>query len=143
MDQVTQFDRLLEQTRQVLAAMRTPDGAAPAPGTEVEPVRGVGSAAGGQVEVVVAGQRVESVTLDPRALRMGADLLGEQLVQAVNAALDDLREQAAAKAQPGSTADPAQLGRTLDELQNESVRSMSAMTEALTDAVRSIQQGGR
>ncbi|MGN9776405.1 YbaB/EbfC family nucleoid-associated protein [Micromonospora sp. H33] len=142
MDQVTQFDRLFEQTRQVLASMRAPGEAAPGDGPEVEPARGVGSAAGGQVEVVMIGQRVESVTLDPRALRMGADLLGEQLVQAMNAALDDLRHQAATDAQAPAV-DPEQLGRTLDELQNESVRSMSAMTEALADAVRRIQQGAR
>lgn len=142
MDQVAQYDRMLEQTRRVLTAMRTPGEAPPDDGLEAEPVRSVGSAAGGQVEVVMVGQRVESVTLDPRALRMGAELLGEQLVQAVNAALDGLRHQAGGDAQAPSV-DPERLGRTLDELQNESVRSMSAMTEALADAVRRIQQSAR
>ncbi|MGI5523790.1 YbaB/EbfC family nucleoid-associated protein [Micromonospora sp. CA-259024] len=139
---MTEFDRLFQQTRQALASMRS-TGQAPADdGLDVQPTRGTGSAAGGQVEVVAVGQRVESVTVDPRALRMGAEMLGEQIALAVNAALDDLRLQAgeAADAPP---VDPVALGQQLDELQNESIRSMAAMTDALTDAVRRIQQAAR
>ncbi|MGV9215677.1 YbaB/EbfC family nucleoid-associated protein [Micromonospora sp. RB23] len=140
MDQVTEFDRLFQQTRQALASMRS-TGAVP-DGLDVEPARGTGSAAGGQVEVVAVGQRVESVTVDPRALRMGAEMLGEQITLAVNAALDDLR-LAAGDAADAPAVDPVALGQQLDELQNESVRSMAAMTDALTDAVRRIQQSAR
>ncbi|MEU8168051.1 YbaB/EbfC family nucleoid-associated protein [Micromonospora sp. NPDC049004] len=140
MDQVTEFDRLFQQTRQALASMRS-TGQAP-DDLEVEPARGTGSAAGGQVEVVAVGQHVESVTVDPRALRMGAEMLGEQITMAVNAALDDLR-LAAGEAADAPAVDPVALGQQLDELQNESVRSMAAMTNALTDAVRRIQQAAR
>ncbi|MEV7331678.1 YbaB/EbfC family nucleoid-associated protein [Micromonospora sp. NPDC093244] len=140
MDQVTEFDRLFQQTRQALASMRS-TGQVP-DGLDVEPARGTGSAAGGQVEVVAVGQRVESVTVDPRALRMGAEMLGEQITLAVNAALDDLR-LAAGEAADAPAVDPVALGQQLDELQNESVRSMAAMTDALTDAVRRIQQAAR
>ncbi|MET8526138.1 YbaB/EbfC family nucleoid-associated protein [Micromonospora sp. NPDC005172] len=140
MDQVTEFDRLFQQTRQALASMRS-TGQVP-DGLDVEPARGTGSAAGGQIEVVAVGQRVESVTVDPRALRMGTEMLGEQITLAVNAALDDLR---LAAGDPGDApeVDPVALGQQLDELQNESVRSMAAMTDALTDAVRRIQQAAR
>ncbi len=141
MDQVTEFDRLFQQTRRALASMRS-TGPAPDDELGVEPARGTGSAAGGQVEVVAVGQRVESVTVDPRALRMGAEMLGEQITLAVNAALDDLRLQAGTAAEAPDV-DPAALGQQLDELQNESVRSMAAMTDALTDAVRRIQQAAR
>lgn len=140
MDQVTEFDRLFQQTRQALASMRS-TGQAP-DGLDVQPARGTGSAAGGQVEVVAVGQRVESVTVDPRALRMGTEMLGEQITLAVNAALDDLR-LAAGEAADAPAVDPVALGQQLDELQNESVRSMAAMTDALTDAVRRIQQAAR
>ncbi|WP_139585507.1 YbaB/EbfC family nucleoid-associated protein [Micromonospora orduensis] len=140
MDQVTEFDRLFQQTRQALASMRS-TGQVP-DGLDVQPARGTGSAAGGQVEVVAVGQRVESVTVDPRALRMGAEMLGEQITLAVNAALDDLR-LAAGEAADAPAVDPVALGQQLDELQNESVRSMAAMTDALTDAVRRIQQAAR
>ncbi|WP_410811877.1 YbaB/EbfC family nucleoid-associated protein [Micromonospora sp. 067-2] len=142
MDQVAEFDRLFQQTRQALASMRT-TGQVPDDGPAGRPARGAGSAAGGQVEVVMVGQRVESVTLDPRALRMGAELLGEQITLAVNAALDDLRLQAADASVDAPPVDTVALDQTLDELQNESVRSMAAMTEALTDAVRRIQQAAR
>ncbi|MBM0234583.1 YbaB/EbfC family nucleoid-associated protein [Micromonospora sp. STR1_7] len=138
---MTEFDRLFQQTRQALASMRS-TGQAPDDGTGVQPARGTGSAAGGQVEVVAVGQRVESVTVDPRALRMGAEMLGEQITLAVNAALDDLRLQAG-DAVDAPAVDPVALGQQLDELQNESVRSMAAMTDALTDAVRRIQQAAR
>jgi DNA-binding protein YbaB len=141
-DQVGEFDRLFEQTRRVLSSMRA-TGVAPDAEEAAEPARGTGSAAGGQVEVVVVGQRVESVNLDPRSLRMGAELLGEQITLAMNAALDDLREQTARSGAEAPDVDPAALGQTLGELQNESVRSMSAITEALGDAVRRIQQGAR
>ncbi|MFC8297037.1 YbaB/EbfC family nucleoid-associated protein [Micromonospora orduensis] len=137
---MTEFDRLFQQTRQALASMRS-TGQVP-DGLDVQPARGTGSAAGGQVEVVAVGQRVESVTVDPRALRMGAEMLGEQITLAVNAALDDLR-LAAGEAADAPAVDPVALGQQLDELQNESVRSMAAMTDALTDAVRRIQQAAR
>ncbi|MET7705457.1 YbaB/EbfC family nucleoid-associated protein [Micromonospora sp. NPDC005413] len=139
---MTEFDRLFQQTRQALASMRS-TGQVPGDGLAVEQARGTGSAAGGQVEVAMVGQRVESVTVDPRALRMGAELLGEQITLAVNAALDDLRLQAGEAAVDAPPVDPVVLGEKLDELQNESVRSMAAMTDALTDAVRRIQQSAR
>ncbi|MEU5905784.1 YbaB/EbfC family nucleoid-associated protein [Micromonospora sp. NPDC047527] len=138
---MTEFDRLFQQTRQALASMRS-TGQAPDDGVSAQPARASGSAAGGQVEVVAVGQRIESVTVDPRALRMGAEVLGEQITLAVNAALDDLRLQAG-EAADAPTVDPVALGQQLDELQNESVRSMAAMTDALTDAVRRIQQAAR
>ncbi|MFG1654416.1 YbaB/EbfC family nucleoid-associated protein [Micromonospora sp. NPDC049275] len=137
---MTDFDRLFQQTRQALASMRSTGGVPDDP--DVRPARGTGSAAGGQVEAVAVGQRVESVTVDPRALRMGAEMLGEQITLAVNAALDDLRLQAG-EAADAPAVDPVALGRQLDELQNESVRSMAAMSDALTDAVRRIQRVAR
>lgn len=141
MDQVTEFNRLFEQTRHVLASMR--GTAAPGANEAPEPLRAAGTAAEGEVEVVLVGQRVESVRLDPRVLRAGAELLGEYVAQAVNAVLDDLRHQAGAAGAEPAALDPAALGETLGDLQNESVRSMSAMTQALTDAVQRIQQGAR
>ncbi|MBM0227579.1 MULTISPECIES: YbaB/EbfC family nucleoid-associated protein [Micromonospora] len=142
MDQVTEFNRLFEQTRLVLASMH---GTAATSGADeaAEPLRAAGTAAEGQVEVVLVGQRVESVRLDPRVLRAGAELLGEYVAQAVNAALDDLRHQAGQAGAEPAALDPAALGETLGQLQDQSVRSMSAMSQALTDVVQRIQEGGR
>ena len=99
------IDQLLEDTRRVLAEMRPGAGTPPDPGE----LRGEGEAADGQVRAVAgpsgsgksgmvravagAGGRLESLTVNPRALRLGSEALCEQIVVAVNAALDDLRDR--------------------------------------------------
>jgi DNA-binding YbaB/EbfC family protein len=55
-----------------------------------------GTAGGGAVTVVADGhQQLRSVTIDPEALGEGAELLGDLILAAVNAALDQSRELAA------------------------------------------------
>lgn len=55
-----------------------------------------GTAGGGAVSVVANGhQQLQSVTIDPEALEEGAELLGDLILAAVNAALDQSRELAA------------------------------------------------
>jgi DNA-binding YbaB/EbfC family protein len=55
-----------------------------------------GTAGGGAVTVVANGhQQLQSVRIDPEALEEGAELLGDMVLAAANAALDQSRELAA------------------------------------------------
>jgi DNA-binding protein YbaB len=130
---VAEFERLLAETRRALAQTRA--GAASEP--DAAGVRGTGVAAEGQVRVTArASGRVESVELEPRALRLGTQLLGEQIALAVNAALDDLQVQAAAQA--GPAADPAGLAERMQELQDQSVRQMQLFSQGIATAISQI-----
>jgi DNA-binding protein YbaB len=126
------FDRLLAGTRQALESVRGSGGEAP-------DVRGEGEAADGMVRASVApGGRLESVRVNPRLVRAGIDAVCEQIVVAVNAALDDLRAKAAEQRPPGAP-DPARLAGQLRELQDESTRRMEVYGQALTDMLTQIR----
>lgn len=133
---VGEFERLLEDTRRVLEQIRSGDGEVP----DEEEVHGEGEAADGQVRaVVVTGGRLKSLSVDPRAMRMGSAALCEQIVVAVNAALDDLRGKAAG--QPvTSAADPAALAERIRDLQNESVRQMDRFSQGIADVLDRISR---
>lgn len=138
-------DRLLEEIRGALAELRAnppaagadaADPAAPADPATAE-LRGVGEASGGQVQVTVtAGGKLAAVKIDPRAMRLGSEALGEQIVAAGNAALDDLRAHAASV--PGA-ADPAALAERLADVQGQSVRQMELLRQGVTDALSQIR----
>lgn len=135
------FDRLLEQTRQALASVRL--AGTPAEPGEVE-MTGVGAAADGQVRAtVLAGGRLESLQVNPRLLRNGIESVCEQIIVAVNAALDDLRDQAAAQGAAqvpaGGVVDPAALAGRLRELQDQSVRQMAVFSQAMNDVVAQLR----
>jgi DNA-binding protein YbaB len=136
------FDQLFEQAKQALDAVRGGQRAAAAD-DDAEPVVGAGEAADGQVTASVsAGGKVERITVNPRLLRDGIDVVCEHIAAAVNAALDDLRRRSAA-AQPVGAPDPAALAGQLRELQDESMRKMSAFGAALTDALAKVRDSGR
>jgi YbaB/EbfC DNA-binding family protein len=139
---VDALDRMLTETRRVLAAVRSGGGApAVADPAGDPPLRGEGSGADGLVRAVVTqGGRLESVAIDPRLLRQGVEALGEQLVAAVNAALDDL----AAQAPPADpSADLAGLSSRLESLQDQSVRQMAMFSQAMNDVVAHLRSAGR
>jgi DNA-binding YbaB/EbfC family protein len=57
-----------------------------------------GSAGGGVVTVTVDGQQnVRSVTIEPEALEEGAEMLSDLVLAAVNDAMEQSRQQAAAQ----------------------------------------------
>ena len=61
---------------------------------EMDEVIGEGEAAEGALRVVMDSTgHVIDVTLDPRALRLGADALADAMREAFNAAQDDLHDQ--------------------------------------------------
>ena len=131
------IDQLLEDTRRVLAEMRPGAGTPPDPGE----LRGEGEAADGQVRAVAgAGGRLESLTVNPRALRLGSEALCEQIVVAVNAALDDLRDRVEGQAVAAGAADPAALAEQLRNLHTESARQMERFTQGVRDALDQISR---
>jgi DNA-binding protein YbaB len=133
-DGVEEFDRLIGDT---LRALRPPPTAADA-GAAVEPVdlRGEGVGLNGQLRVTaVAGGRVESVHIDPRAMRTDSRTLGEELVVATNAALAAVRakvQEAAGEAGP----DTAALADRLREVQGTAVPRMRSFLRAVEELRR-------
>lgn len=60
---------------------------------ELDEATVTGTAGGGAVTVTASGQqRVISVAIEPEALEEGAELLGDMVTAAVNAALDESRQ---------------------------------------------------
>ncbi|MFG2006600.1 YbaB/EbfC family nucleoid-associated protein [Spirillospora sp. NPDC048911] len=151
-----ELDRMLTDARKTLESMRKGGGgdkAAAAPGAagsaapargDAPQVEGVGLAADGRVKATVSlGGRLKSVEMDPRAMRLASAALGEEIVVAVNAALDDLRTKAAAAAATGDTVDTAALGKQVEEIQNQSLRQMELITQALNDTISKIGNNRR
>src|SRR5258707_1142939 len=105
------LDRLLEDTRRALSEM----GARPADQATLAELRGTGTAADDQVRAaVVIGGRLETLSVDPRLMRMGSEALCEQIVFAVNAALDDLLTKVAESSpELPELPERAELGRQL------------------------------
>ncbi|GAA4130058.1 YbaB/EbfC family nucleoid-associated protein [Actinomadura keratinilytica] len=135
-----ELERMLTEARETLESMRQ-GGTAPRPARTAEAadgdaLQGVGEAAGGAVRVVAeAAGRVKSVHLDEKAMRLSPRELGEQLVTAVNAALEDLRVKAATAAAARREAEP---GEQSADLQDQSLRQMELLTQAINDTLAKI-----
>jgi DNA-binding protein YbaB len=96
------------------------------------------------VEVEVAEGRVRvsanlvgkvTVTiLDPRALRLGAEALGEEITAGVNAALDKAREESGT---PGEI-DLAGLSEKMEQLQQESAQKLRGFMDGLSSSHEQI-----
>ncbi|MEV4093264.1 YbaB/EbfC family nucleoid-associated protein [Streptosporangium saharense] len=121
------FGRLIDSARQ---ALRTA-------GEPLPDVTGEGESAGGLVRATAGGAgTLDSLRLDPRALRAGSQELAEQIVEAVNAALSDLRSRAGvAPPVPGVTGLEAELER----LQEEALTRLDAFTGAIGDVLARIE----
>ncbi|GAA2441738.1 hypothetical protein GCM10010191_67500 [Actinomadura vinacea] len=133
-----ELDRMLSEARKALESMRQGDTAGPPP----EPVEAVGESADGRVTVTATtGGRITGVEINPRAMRLSSQELGEQMVIAINAALDELRAKApTAESEPA--VDPAALQTQLEELQNQGVRQMEMIRHAIGDTLARLE-GGR
>ncbi|GAA2755283.1 hypothetical protein [Actinopolymorpha rutila] len=106
-----------------------------------EELRGVGRAADGRVVATVGvGGRLESIDLDPRALRGGPDLLGQQFTESINAALDDLRSRAGQATGQDECVDPRVIAEDLDELQDVLNEHVASLTERYDDAVAQLRR---
>ncbi|NUR84042.1 MAG: YbaB/EbfC family nucleoid-associated protein [Nonomuraea sp.] len=87
-DQLAEMDRLVQagerSMRELGAAMR-----------ELRGLSGTGASRSGAVAARVdADCRLADLTINPRAMRLGSDALGREVVEAVNAALLDHERQA-------------------------------------------------
>jgi DNA-binding protein YbaB len=128
-----------QRTAQAAAGPAAPVEGAPVDGApdEAAPVRGVGADANGLVSVEAgAGDRVEAVALDPRVMRAGSAELGERVVTAINAALEDLR----AKAREHAAAGRPDLTEQLRAVQDLSLEHMRAYSQALSTLMSSIER---
>ncbi|WP_243718624.1 YbaB/EbfC family nucleoid-associated protein [Actinomadura sp. KC06] len=135
------LDRMLTEARKTLDSMRKGGAAAERPADAGEAVEGVGEAAEGRVTVTAAsGGRLKNVEINPRALRLSAEELGEHLVTAANAALDDLRRKAG-EAAAGQAVDTARLSEQIEGIQNESLRQMTMISQSFNDAIAKVRGG--
>lgn len=126
----------MRETHTAIEALR-----AKKPSPEETAVRGEGKASDERVRASAHGGRVESLTLDPRVLRLSPEELGGLVAEAVNAALDDQRGRSTASA--GPVPDLAALAETLRDVQNESLRQMEIITQGITDAMARIRERTR
>lgn len=132
------MDDVLTETRRALEAVRS------GPETTTEDSRevavGHGSAADGLVSASVAGDRLDSLTIDPRLMRTPSAELAEHVMAAVNEAFDVLREGQPAVGQP---VDVDALAGSLHEVQDRSIRQMAQMNQALQDVVALLREPRR
>ena len=132
--------QMLDRAMAVLNAIGA-DGSA-APGPEPVAIEGIGSGADGMVHVTAEppGQ-VTGLMIEPRALRLGTEVLAEEISNAVNAALADLRSQAAATS---AAPDLARLEEQLREVQTGALHQFRAQNAALIEVQERIaRQGGK
>lgn len=105
---------------------------------EAQELRGEGEAARGQVRVVAVVGRVESVTIEPQAMRRASHELAEQLKTALNAALNELRSSAGGRS-PAGGVNTEELRARTRELQDMSLAQLRTYTRALRDIMGSIE----
>ena len=127
------FDQALSAARQALQ-----DAMAGAASTG--PASGTGVGADGLIQVTAEGRRLTEVVVDPRAMRLSTQELGDELLSAVNAALAEADPASAPEA--AALPDPAALTRQLEELQNQSLRQMARYTQSISEVMAALKQRG-
>ncbi|MBO0868497.1 MAG: YbaB/EbfC family nucleoid-associated protein [Micromonosporaceae bacterium] len=138
------LDALLARTRRALEAASSfgPQGGAGAgtaeAGPDAEPIglRGEGEAADGLIRVTVSPNRLVSLRINPEAAGLPVARLAEEITTAVNAGFEQLRREAGtADAVRDAQTFATGLSAELKDLQNESMRSMAAIGQALEDVL--------
>src|SRR5262249_2294083 len=135
------LDDLLRQTSELLGTVRA--GRAARDGEQADRT-GTGEAADGRVQATVGnGDQLTALRWDPRSVGLDSETLCGHIVEAVNAAVADLREQGAADGIEAPAVDTAELSSRLDELRTDSVRQMVAFTQAMDDVLSRMTRGSR
>lgn len=94
-------------------------------------------AAEGMVRVTASmAGKVTVRIIDPRAVRLGAEVLGEEITAGVNAALDAARERAGI---PGAI-DLDALNEKVEQIQQQSVQQLSSFMNGLAESHTRIVQ---
>jgi hypothetical protein len=128
-----ELERLMLETRALVDSLRS--GAAVPGGEQV--VRGEGAASGDRIRATALAGQVESITLDPRLLRLPPEEFGGLVRDAVNAALTDVRDKSgAAEAAP----DLAALSETLRQVQNEGLGQLAVISQGIAGAMARISE---
>ncbi|MGA3486519.1 YbaB/EbfC family nucleoid-associated protein [Micromonosporaceae bacterium DT55] len=132
--------QMLDRAMAVLNSIGADGSAAPRP--EPVTIEGNGSGADGMVHVTAESPgHITGLVIEPRALRLGTEVLAEEISNAVNAALADLRSQAAATS---VAPDLARLEEQLREVQANALHQFRAQNAALIEVQERIaRQGGK
>lgn len=93
-------------------------------------------AADGMVTVSVKPPGAAEVTIKPQAMRLGSEVLAEQISLAVNEAYATLREQAGA----GAVVNLEELNEQLAEIQRDSTARLSSFLEGIMSAHSRAEQ---
>jgi DNA-binding protein YbaB len=134
------FDGILEARRNLTALRAGGHVGHDAPSDDPFPLQGTGEAAEGRVRATAVDGRISSVEFpDSRVLRLDASALAVHLSEAVNSALDDLREKAPSP-DPEMAIDLAALAERLREVRTEGMLQMARITSSLQDAMALIRQ---
>ncbi|MFI0406346.1 YbaB/EbfC family nucleoid-associated protein [Actinomadura sp. 3N508] len=107
---------------------------------QLSEVTGVGEASNGQVRVEVqTSGALRGVTIDPRAMRMGSEALGEAILEAAQNAAQNVQEQISQLMEPITAANPLlqkvmrgetpQMPEGLEDLPNRIGRSSDPIKE--------------
>ncbi|POM26743.1 hypothetical protein BTM25_11490 [Actinomadura rubteroloni] len=131
----------LREARERLAALRDGSGRS-ASGDPGPAGRASGTADDERVTATAARGRLVGLELDPRTLRQSPETLGRHIAEAANAALTALRVQAQ-EAGTDPVIDPATLVRTVQAVQEQGLREMTALTESIGEAVARARAGMR
>ena len=127
------FNDLLRQTRSAA------DGLGPSAEALDEAPEVIGHAYDDRINVTMKAGRVTAVEIQPPARKLDAVQLGEELVTAINNAIDaNLAAIMADQEQPDFTA----LSEQLHQVQAESVRQLNKYTEGMYDMLRQAKEMG-
>ena len=126
-----QIAQQLSQTRETLSKGPSPAGA------QSEPI--LTEAADGRIKVTLgADGRFEQIKMTLSALKDGPDALVEQLVLAVNDALDERSKQTAAT---GPVPDLDAMNEQVARIQDASLQQFTQMRGAIGDLMERIREG--
>jgi DNA-binding protein YbaB len=126
-----EFAQALEDARNRLKEIRA-SGPEPVQ-AQGGPTRGTGEAQGGLVRAIAYDGRLESVSLDARAMSLPVAELSKHLSSAANTALDQARG-----ATSDSMPDLASLARSLAQVQAEGMRAMQEISSAIQEALNTF-----
>ena len=123
------LDSVRNELRALAQAATGPDG---------QPHEGHGEAGDGIVRVTVVGGRISQVEINPRAMRLASQELGEAFMEAANKAMDDLA--AKLPSPPAANVDLAALEAQLAQAQQEGITQLHRYNQAVTDALSRLER---
>lgn len=108
----------------------------PLPQVEVPIVEAEGASADEMVKVKVSGGQVSEVHIDPRSMRKSSVELGDDLVEAMNAALT-AHADALMVAMQAEATDPASLNGDLQSIAGEATKTLTDYLDLMTQMMES------